>query len=86
MEDNNKKTKKMNKSEKAVAKAKSNKKTNAKNDETKTSEKKSLKINDGKCCRCTGRNCEKKCSVKKSSNFGKYVARKCGCEFFKYAN
>jgi len=48
-------------------------------------EKVSNKINDGKCCRCVYRSTkEKTCSNKKSPKAGKYVARKGGCNFFKY--
>lgn len=51
-------------------------------EETKTVSK---KINDGKCCRCVSRNCKLKiCGNKKSPKYGKYVARKGGCNCFKY--
>lgn len=47
-------------------------------------EKKASKVNDGKCCRCTYRNCEKICNNPKSKKHNKYVARKFGCSHFKY--
>lgn len=80
MEDNkkNKTTKKVTKRTKSAKTTK----TESGNKPTKGSSR----INDGKCCRCSFRNYEKKCSNKKSASHGKYVARKSGCDNFKYAN
>ena len=54
--------------------------------EKKTDKKvQGTKINDGKCCRCVHRSCKVKiCGCKKSAKYGKYVARKGGCNCFKY--
>ena len=44
-------------------------------EKTDSGDTKSKRVNDGMCCRCTRRDCEKRCKIS-----GNYVARKHKCD------